>query len=116
MAPARTYLDIAAGAVSDYYDWLKQAPAGGVLVYWIGDLQHDRGIEIPETDVLRGDRRVQIATLNVIADRIREDAEEGHLLLTQRRLATNVFEYRATRRRRVFITKEPQRNDDLVLA
>jgi hypothetical protein len=113
---ARTLLEVAAGAVSDYYDWLKQAPAGDVLVYWVGDLQHDRGIEIPETDVLRGDRRLQISTLNVIADRVREDADDGLLTLTQKRLATNVFEYRATRRRQVFITKEPQRNDDLVLA
>jgi hypothetical protein len=112
----RTILEVSPGALSDYYDWLKNATAGDVLIYWVGDLQHDRGIVIPDSDVLRGDRRLQIATLNVLADRVLEDAGDGHLALTQKRLAENVFEYRATRRRQVHVTKELQLNDDLVLA
>ncbi|WP_316201005.1 MULTISPECIES: hypothetical protein [unclassified Bradyrhizobium] len=98
---ARTVLDVSPGALSDYYDWLKAAPAGDVLVYWSGDLQYDRQVVIPETDVLRGNERLRLATLNVLADRILEDAKSGDLLLTQKRVGTNIFEYRATRRRQL---------------
>ena len=38
---------------------------------------------------------------NVVADRVFDDAKAGLLLLTQLRLGTNIFEYRATRRRQI---------------
>ncbi|MGJ4945168.1 hypothetical protein ACQR1W_31725 [Bradyrhizobium sp. HKCCYLS1011] len=98
---ARTVLDVSPGALSDYYDWLKEAASGDVLVYWSGDLQYDRQVVIPEMDVLRGNERLRLATLNVLADRVLEDAKNGDLLLTQKRIGTNIFEYRATRRRRM---------------
>ncbi|MGJ4953145.1 hypothetical protein [Bradyrhizobium sp. HKCCYLS20291] len=117
---ARTVLDVSPGALSDYYDWLKAAPAGDVLVYWSGDLQYDRQVVIPETDVLRGNERLRLATLNVLADRVLEDAKHGHLLLTQKRIGTNIFEYRATRRRQPAfgsdITGKKITPHDLVLA
>ena len=112
-----TVLDISPGALSDYYDWLKQASAGDVLVYWLGDLQHDRQVEIPKTDVLRTVERMNIAQLNVIADRIRKDAEEGQLLLTQKRLSYGYYEYRATRRRQLYGNAAVDApNDELVPA
>ncbi|WP_316207504.1 hypothetical protein [Bradyrhizobium sp. SZCCHNR3118] len=118
MAEAETtVLDISPGALSDYYDWLKQAAAGDVLVYWRGDLQHDRQIAIPETDVLRTIDRMNYAQLNVIADRIHKDAKDGQLLLTQKKLGWGRYEYRATRRRQLFgkaAVEAP--NDDLVTA
>jgi hypothetical protein len=110
-------LDISPGALSDYYDWLKQASAGDVLVYWTGDLQYDRQIQIPETDVLRTIERMRIAQLNVIADRIRKDADEGEVLLTQKKHGYGYFEYRATRRRQMYGNAAVDApNDDLVLA
>jgi hypothetical protein len=112
----RTILDVSPGALTDYYDWLKQAAAGDVLVYWVGDLQHDRGIEIPETDLMRGADRLRINTLNVVADRIREDADDRQLALTQKRICENVFEYRATRRRQLYGTSFAAPKADLVLA
>ncbi|WP_315729901.1 hypothetical protein [Bradyrhizobium sp. SZCCHNRI2010] len=113
----RTVLEVSPGALSDYYDWLKAAASGDVLVYWSGDLQYDRQVVIPENDVLRGHDRLRLATLNILADRILEDAKDGHVLLTQKRLGTNIFEYRATRRRQDFGSAKPKINtDDLVLA
>jgi hypothetical protein len=113
----RTILEVSPGALSDYYDWLKAAAAGDVLVYWQGDLQYDRQVVIPESDVLRGNDRLRIATLNVLADRVMVDAKEGHLHLTQRRIGTNIFEYRATRRRQDYgSAKSKAPNDELVLA
>lgn len=114
-APETTVLDISPGALSDYYDWLKQAAAGDVLVYWVGDLQSQRQKEIPETDVLRTIERMNIAQLNVIADRIRRDAGEGQILLTQKRLGYGEYEYRATRRRQLYGNASVT-NDQLVNA
>ena len=115
--PERTVLEVSPGALSDYYDWLKQSAAGDVLVYWVGDLQYDRQIVVPDGDVLRANDRFRINSLNVLADRIREDAADGQLYLTQKRLAWNVFEYRATRRRQMYGSAKPKiSNDDLVLA
>lgn len=114
--PERTILDVSPGALSDYYDWLKASAADDVLVYWQGDLQYDRQVVIPEGDVLRANERLRIATLNVLADRVLEDAKDGQLHLTQARIGTNIFEYRATRRRQIYGTQSKVRNDDLVLA
>lgn len=113
----RTLLDIAPGALSEYYDWLKASSTGDVLVYWIGDLQFDRSVELPETDVMLGAQRLRIAALNVVAERIYDDAKEGLLTLTQKRIDQNVFEYRATRRRTVQSKPVSEiRNDNLILA
>jgi len=98
----RTVLEVGPGALSEYYDWMKDAAQGDVLVYWQGDLQFDRQVTIPEGDVLRTADRQRITALNVVADRVLEDAEDGHLLLTQLRIGTSLFEYRATRRRQSF--------------
>jgi hypothetical protein len=115
--PERSILEVSPGALSDYYDWLKQAAAGDVLVYWQGDLQYDRQVVIPEGDVLRGNERLRISTLNVLADRILEDSADGEILLTQLRIGTNIFEYRATRRRRDYgSAKSKAPNENLVLA
>jgi hypothetical protein len=115
--PERTILEVSPGALSDYYDWLKAASAGDVLVYWQGDLQYDRQVVIPESDVMRGNDRLRLSTLNVLADRILEDAAAGDLLLTQKRIGTNIFEYRATRRRRDYgSAKSKAPNEHLVLA
>lgn len=113
----RTILEVCPGALSVYYDWLKGARAGDVLVYWQGDLQYDRQVVIPEHDAPRGNERLRIATLNVLADRVMEDAKGGNLHLTQQRIGSNIFEYRATRRRQDYgsaNSKAP--NDELVLA
>jgi hypothetical protein len=110
-----TTLDISPGALSDYYDWLKQAAAGDVLVYWVGSLQRDRQKEIPATDVLRTVERMNIAQLNVIANRIHKDANEGQLLLTQKRISFGEYEYRATRRRQMY-GNAAVTNDELVPA
>lgn len=116
--PERTILEIDPGALSDYYDWLKQAAAGDVLVYWRGDLQYDRQVVIAETDILRTAERQRIASLNVIADRVFKDAKAGELLLTQFRLGQSIYEYRATRRRQLMFGEPASdpRNDNLVLA
>ncbi|GAA0005234.1 hypothetical protein [Bradyrhizobium elkanii] len=110
-----TVLDISPGALSDYYDWLKQAAAGDVLVYWTGHLQIDRQVEIPESDVLRTVERMNIAQLNIIADRIHKDAGEGQILLSQKRVHYGCYEYRATRRRQMY-GNAAVANDQLVPA
>jgi len=98
----RTVLEVGPGALSEYYDWMKDAAQGDVLVYWSGDLQYDRQVVIPEDSVLRTADRHRINALNVLAERVLEDAYDGLLCLTQKRIGTNIFEYRATRRRQSF--------------
>lgn len=96
---ARTVLEIGPGALSEYYEWLKGAANGDVLVYWQGDLQFDRQVVVPESDVLRSAERTRVQALNFVADRVLADSKDGLLHLTQQRIGTNLFEYRATRRR-----------------
>ena len=98
----RTVLEVGPGALSEYYDWMKDAAQGDVLVYWSGDLQYDRQVVIPEDNVLRSADRKRIAALNVLAERVLEDADDGLLCLTQKRIGFSLFEYRATRRRQSF--------------
>ena len=102
MAGKRTVLEVDPGALGDYYDWLKDAASGDALVYWQGDLQYDRQVVIPETDILRTAERQRIAMLNVVADRVFKDAKAGELSLTQFRVGESVYEYRATRRRQSY--------------
>jgi hypothetical protein len=97
-----TRLDMAPGALAEYYDWLKASKDGDRLVYWIGDLQFDRQIDIPASDVLRATDRLNVAQLNAVASRILADSKTGDLQLTQKKLSESVYEYRATRRRQAF--------------
>jgi hypothetical protein len=113
----RTVLDVAVGALSDYYDWMQAAAHGDVLIYWTGDLQYDRQVEVPENDVMRAADRQRVIMLNMVADRASKDAKQGLLHLTQRRISGGVFEYRATRRRQLLGKSTlVQPNDQLVLA
>lgn len=98
----RTVLEVGPGALSEYYDWMKDAAQGDVLIYWSGDLQYDRQVVVPEGDILRSAERHRITALNVVADRVLEDAKDGLLHLTQQRIGFSLFEYRATRRRQSF--------------
>jgi hypothetical protein len=115
---ARTVLEVGQGALAEYYDWMKDAANGDVLVYWQGDLQYDRQINVPASDVLRTALRTRIQALNFVADRVLADAKAGLLHLTQLRIGTNLFEYRATRRRDIGgkPTVSEIRNDNLVPA
>ncbi|WP_029081173.1 hypothetical protein [Bradyrhizobium sp. th.b2] len=115
---ARTVLEVGPGALSEYYDWFKDAANGDVLVYWQGDLQFDRQVAVPDSDVLRAAERTRIRALNFVADRVLADAKLRHLHLTQARVGTNIFEYRATRRRDFDAkpTVSDIRNDNLVSA
>jgi hypothetical protein len=110
-------LEVGPGALSDYYDWLKQAAAGDVLIYWSGDLQYDRQVVVHEADVLRTQDRERIFALNIIAERVLTDAKDGQILLTQKRLGQSVYEYRATRRTQFHLIRPAQApNDTLVPA
>lgn len=89
-----TKLELGAGALADYYGWLRGAAHGAVLVYHVGDLSFDRlHDETPEERV--PDARL----LDAVATRIGDDAAAGVLRLSQRRLGTSLYEYRATRLR-----------------
>lgn len=115
----RTILEVEPGALAEYYEWMKLAEAGDVLVYWTGDLQFDRQVVLPNTYPVSSVEMEQFNTLNILADRIHEDAKDGNLYLTQKRLDFGVYEYRATRRRQVYGFTHPSqkvKNDDLALA
>jgi hypothetical protein len=114
-----TRLDMAPGALSDYYDWMKAANSGDVLIYWTGDLQFDRQVVISDNDVMRAADRQNIAQLNAVASRIFVDAKLGQLHLTQRKVSETVYEYRAARRRQSYGSSSVTSvlpNDQLVLA
>jgi hypothetical protein len=110
-----TQLEMSPGALPEYYDWLKEAKHGETIVYWQGDLQYDRQVVIPAHDVMRAADRLRLNSLNVVADRVREDADNGLLLLTQKRLGFAVYEYRATRVRQTF-SKAKHPNEALLTA
>jgi hypothetical protein len=114
----REVLEVGPGALAEYYDWFKDAAHGDILVYWQGDLQYDRQVVVPENDVLRSAERTRVRALNFVADRILADSKQGLLHLTQLRIGTNIFEYRATRRRELGgqPTVSEIRNDNLVPA
>ncbi|WP_298962450.1 hypothetical protein [uncultured Methylobacterium sp.] len=96
--PKRLELDAGAvGALADYYDWFKDAREGDLLVYWRGSLQFDRDpANFPELDV---EGRERLAAIDALATRVMADAREGYLILNQKKLGPDDFEYRATRRR-----------------
>jgi len=84
-----------AGALAEYYEWFTGAAHGAALAYHVGDLSYDRLREdTPEPDIAAARR------LTDVAARIQSDARDGYLILTQKKLATSVYEYRATRVRR----------------
>ena len=73
--------------------WLRRAqlgevPAGETLIYHTGDLGNDRHPWDGPDDARK--------TLDRIAAFILADAEKGSVILSQRRLKPNIFEYRAT--------------------
>lgn len=92
-------LNVEPGVLEEYDEWMKGSQHGDSIIYWIGDLQFDRGVTIAENDLLRDGQRKQISSLNALANRIWSDAKLKRLILTQRRIGESVFEYRATRRR-----------------
>lgn len=98
----RTVLELDAGAIAAYYEWLKSARHGDVLVYWVGDLQYDRQAYPPKDDPGYEEAQRRLALLGVVADRVFDDAKSGELILTQLRLGPSRWEYRAGR----FITPE----------
>jgi hypothetical protein len=119
MAGQRTVLENGPGSLSEYYDWMNSAKNGDILVYWHGCLQYDRQVMIPFDDVMRSADRLRIASLNAVASRVFDDAEDGLLSLTQHRLGEGISEYRATRRRQSFggtSDVSGPRNDNIVLA
>jgi hypothetical protein len=112
-----TILELSPGALSDYYDWMKDAAHGSSLVYWRGSLQRDRQVVIPPTDIMQAERRLQISVLNAVAFRIMADAKAGHLTLTQKKIGDSLYEYRATRKRQTYpITKVKNGSDNLIPA
>ena len=112
----RDVLEPGAGSLSAYYEWFADAEHGAVLVYWTGDLQYDRQVEIDENDVLRTIERMERDALDITAKRIGKDANDGHLILTQKRLGVSVYEYRATRVRAAANDRARKSNDNLVPA
>jgi hypothetical protein len=115
----RTELEAVPGILSAYDDWMQDAKHGDMVVYWRGDLQYDRQVVVSDDDPDRAEKRKMLFALNVLANRIVDDAKAGRVALTQRRLGYSTFEYRALRIRDVHrinnaITR--LRNDNLVPA
>lgn len=93
-------LDVAPGALADYYEWFRSAKPGAVLVYWTGDLAYDRDLGNFDDTSDEGVRQ-RVKALDALASRIASDASDGYLHLLQKRIALSVYEYRAVRRQTV---------------
>jgi hypothetical protein len=76
-----------------FVDWLIDAEPGAMLVYYRGHLSHDR---MASTEVHDPSRR---SVLNRLASRVMTAAEDGLVLLVQKRLAANDALYIAIRAR-----------------
>lgn len=98
---SQTVLDLTDKAVLAYTTWFERdSRHGDTLVYFTGDLAYERSLPIPdEDDLSRKDEYVRLVVLDALAARIKVDALNNELALTQRRVALNTFEYRATRLR-----------------
>jgi hypothetical protein len=88
-----------AGALFDYEDWLDVAEAGDILVYFVGCLATAREVELDEYDKTQASARKILGALQVTSSRIMSDQKQGLVSLSQRRIAEDVYEYRATRLR-----------------
>jgi hypothetical protein len=102
VTPETSRLFVGAGALTDYFDWLKKSKHGDILIYHEGDLQFDRFS--PEGEDARSEAARTRGSLNAIANNVRADAKAGNIRLTQRRIGESKFEYRATRIRTEHIT------------
>jgi hypothetical protein len=74
-----------------FCDWLASAPPGQRLEYYRGLLAHDR---VPSTKVLHERDRV---TLAAVAKRAMQAAEDGRVLLLQRRHGNSDYSYIAVK-------------------
>jgi hypothetical protein len=114
-----TELEAVPGILSAYDDWMQDAKHGDMVVYWRGDLQYDRQVVISDNDPDRAEKRKMLSALNVLANRIIDDAKAGRVALTQKRLGYSTFEYRALRIRELRRTNNATtrlRDDNLVPA
>lgn len=85
-----------AGALAEYTEWFGGSRLGDVVAYYRGDLRFDRDPDnFPELDQ---EGRERLAGIGALADSVMRDVEAGYLVLSQKRLAENLYEYRATRR------------------
>jgi hypothetical protein len=110
-------LEAGAGALAEYYDWFNDARTGDVVVYWEGDLQFDR--DPKNFPALDDEQKDQIAVIDALAKRMMRDANDGYLVLSQRKIAENRYRYQASRQRRPgerSLDKARVRNADRVLA
>lgn len=92
-----TILDVGPGALADYYEWFRHARSGSTLVYWRGNLSFDRDIENFVGDSFYTEREPVVLALDAIAKRIFADGKDGVIILTQRKLGFDHYEYRAMR-------------------
>jgi hypothetical protein len=90
-------LEAGAGALAEYYDWFKDARTGDVLIYWHGDLQFDR--DITNYPTLDDEQKARISVIDTLAKRIMSDAQDGYLVLSQQKITSAEYRYKATRRR-----------------
>ena len=114
-------LEAGAGSLAEFYEWLHRSGHGDVLVYWTGDLQYDRQVQVDPTDPEAHEKQMTVSALNAVADAVLRANAAGFLELTQKRHDVGVYEYRATRLRAGFEKlqlKQFTRNQDanLVLA
>lgn len=93
----RTVMDVGPGALADYYEWFKESREGDSLIYWRGDLRFDRDVENFRHADDFNERELPIKALDALATRIHSDAWDGYLLLVQKRIGVNDYEYRAVR-------------------
>ena len=92
-----SHLPMGPGALSEYYDWFKDAMPGDVLVYWRGDLSSDREFDGSKS-VIDHDERLTRMAIHSAAKAIRRDAANGSLILTQVRHGVGDYTYRAQRK------------------
>jgi len=76
--------------------WLSKARPGEKLIYHIGNLMADRATLI--TEYRRGSavvRTVNLEPLNTVATEVWRAYERGLVILSQKKLAPNLFQYEA---------------------
>jgi len=92
-----TVLEGGAGSLVEFYEWVKDALNGDVLVYHTGDLAFDRQVTVEPDAPDAASRELKISALNAVAEAVRRSAKAREVSLTQQRLKPGVYQYRATR-------------------
>lgn len=94
---AKVNLNADLRSLTEFIEWLQRAKTGDVCVYYVGDLQYDRQVEVSDDEPAAEAKRAQVRALNALANAIMRMQQERNIILMQKRVGPSQWEYWAVR-------------------